>query len=309
MDDPLASQAFVYSAYGLTLSSPVPLPFFPTASGTPNVEITFKKFCIPQAFNVEENSFYEDHEGIYLFWNAIGSFFVKESKQIFIHTAVPVNEGLLRLYLLGPVLAVLLHQRGRLVLHASAVEMSSACVLFLGQSGSGKSTMAAASSMRGHHVLNDDVSAIEVSQTESILLPGHSRIRLCHDTALHILKCREALPPLDALGEKYDYAVPSPRMDVQLPLSRAYVLADGESVEIQQLSTQESFRELVQHSYCNQLLPPPRRVKHFFQCARLAATMPVCRLKRPRSLIRLNQVFEVIEADQACSPSFRPTFA
>jgi len=40
------------------------------------------------------------------------------------------EEAILRLYLLGPVLGILLHQRGFLVLHASVVSMAGAAVVF-----------------------------------------------------------------------------------------------------------------------------------------------------------------------------------
>jgi hypothetical protein len=48
------------------------------------------------------------------------------------------------LWVLGPAMGVLLQQRGVLVLHASAVTMDGGVVAFLGHSGWGKSTMAAA---------------------------------------------------------------------------------------------------------------------------------------------------------------------
>src|SRR3989454_2089338 len=45
----------------------------------------------------------------------------REGREIVVEPAPGVDAGTLRLFLLGPVRAVLLHQRGFLVLHASAV--------------------------------------------------------------------------------------------------------------------------------------------------------------------------------------------
>ena len=63
----------------------------------------------------------------------------------------------LRTFLLGPALAVLLHQRGRLVLHAGAVAVNGRVAAFLGGPSWGKSTTTAALDRRGHGIMADDV--------------------------------------------------------------------------------------------------------------------------------------------------------
>lgn len=63
-------------------------------------------------------------------------------------------------YALGPLLALALHLRGAVLIHASAVEVGGRAILFAGQSGSGKSTTAAMLHGRGHRVLADDTTEI-----------------------------------------------------------------------------------------------------------------------------------------------------
>lgn len=63
-------------------------------------------------------------------------------------------------YALGPLLALALHLRGAVLIHASAVEVGGRAILFAGESGSGKSTTAAMLHGRGHHVLADDTTEI-----------------------------------------------------------------------------------------------------------------------------------------------------
>jgi hypothetical protein len=67
------------------------------------------------------------------------------------------------IFLLGTVFGILLHQRERIVLHASAVCVNGKAVLFCGSSGEGKSTLAAALTQRGYPLITDDLCAITVT--------------------------------------------------------------------------------------------------------------------------------------------------
>ena len=89
---------------------------------------------------------------------------------------------LLRLYLLGPALALLLHQRGFLVLHASAVSLDGGVVAFLGHSGHGKSTTAATLHARGAAIVADDVVAVDLGAPGGpAALPGFPLLKLWPD--------------------------------------------------------------------------------------------------------------------------------
>ena len=64
----------------------------------------------------------------------------------------------IRVFLLGSCLGALLHQRGVLALHASAIETDQGAVLFMGDSGMGKSTTLQAFIKRGYKMLADDIT-------------------------------------------------------------------------------------------------------------------------------------------------------
>jgi hypothetical protein len=112
----------------------------------------------------------------------MGTILVRKGREIIVDPIPGLEDKVLRLFVLGPALAVLLHQRGRLVLHASAAAIAGEVVAFMGRSGWGKSTAAAALYTRGHSIVADDVTAVQVNTDTGfpVVFPamcGYRRLR------------------------------------------------------------------------------------------------------------------------------------
>jgi hypothetical protein len=74
----------------------------------------------------------------------VARFLLSGGNEIVFEPAPGVDGGDVSIFLIGTVFGILLHQRGEIVLHASAVRVAGKAVLFCAPSGSGKSTLAAA---------------------------------------------------------------------------------------------------------------------------------------------------------------------
>ncbi|PRY81465.1 Hpr(Ser) kinase/phosphatase [Marivita geojedonensis] len=81
-------------------------------------------------------------------------------------------------YLIGSVLGIVLHMRKVVTLHASAVDIGGRAVLFCGESGAGKSTMAAALQRHGFKVLCDDICAVELTTDGAIAHSDGRKLKL-----------------------------------------------------------------------------------------------------------------------------------
>ena len=111
-----------------------------------------------------------------------------------------------------------------------------------------------------------------------------------------------SLPRVHPRFEKRACRVEHPLSIEPIPLTRVYVLAQGDSPEIQRLRLPEALVELLRHSYGARTLQAVRREDHFRQCARLASQVPVRRLAVPRDLGALPALARLIEQDCADAP-------
>lgn len=100
-------------------------------------------------------------------------------------TAYPhlgVNPDLIAVLAAGTLLAVHLTLHGRLVLHASAVRRGGHALAFVGASGMGKSTLAAALCGTGCDLVADDVLRVDLDDAGAARVhPGSTESRLRHN--------------------------------------------------------------------------------------------------------------------------------
>lgn len=127
-----------------------------------------------------------------------------------------------RLYLLGRVFAILCYRRGLLPLHASAVRIGDRVVAFSGVSGVGKSTLAAALVARGHAIVADDVTAVDVSSGSAMARPAFPCLRLSRASIVG-LAMKAPSSAYETVYAKRPYAV-SVFAESPAPLGGIYLL-------------------------------------------------------------------------------------
>ncbi len=298
-----ASQGvYSYIAYGLGIHSTLPLPELVAADRVADVTIRLGRIDpSPSEQSGLGSCLRATAREVLFFWEEVGLFQVWDGREIVVDPAPGVEERILRLFILGPALGLLLHQRGLLILHASAVQVGGAAVAFLGGPGWGKSTTAAAMHTRGHAIVADDVLAIELADVNHpVVHPGFPQLKLWPEAAATLGDAPEALPRLHPRLEKRARRDARGFPQIALLLERIYVLAEGTHQEIEPLRPAEAFVELVRHSYVARLLKATGAASlHFDQCGVLANAVPVRRLQTPRSLALLPDLARIIERDLA----------
>jgi hypothetical protein len=222
-------------------------------------------------------------------------------------TCVPVpevSEGTTQHLYLNQVLPLVLSKLGKLVFHASAVEIGAGAVAFVGESGRGKSTLAASFAVSGCRFLTDDGLVVEPSGGGYEALPSHPSIRLWDDSeaALLIPLAARRAPPVHYTAKARFLADEDLAFcEAARPLRRVYFLGDGsaERIELQRLSPAEALVEWVKHSFLLDIEEQSRLASHFDQVARLANERIHYRLDYPRRFEDLSKVRQAI-VEHAC---------
>lgn len=292
----------VYSAYGLVFHSEWEIPELLAGFGDPDVVIRIgevpsrlESFVgLPDLYQVNESEFL-------LKLKDIASFWVRSGNEIVIEPAPNHMDSVVRLYLLGTCLGVLLHQRGILALHASAIETPEGAVLFSGPSGIGKSTLLAAFLKKGYSMLADDVVGIVLDRAGlPIVLPAIPRTKLWSDAANHLGHDLNTLPRLRPNEDKFELGVKELFAPQPVPLRRMYILTtcECEQIEINPLDNFASFQAILNNTYREFFLDGlDRRKSHFYMATAAARHATVSQVIRPVNLSRLEDLVKFIELD------------
>ena len=293
---------FTYIAYGLGLCSDILLPELEACEAPIDLTIRLGKVNLEQLEVVNNgHRFWGAPTEARHFFEHTGAFLVRDGREIIVDPLPAADERALRLSLLGPALALALMQRGRLVLHASAIAIDGHAIAFMGGHGWGKSTMAAALYQRGHDMVTDDVMAVYPEAGQVMAIPSFPQFKLWPQAIDVLQTTLEAPPLLLPYSEKRALRITQGFTQVALPLKRLYVLSKRATLGVESLSPCEALNELLRHAYGarfgKQFFQVTDTATHFLQCAHLARSIRVCRLTRPPCLAQLCDVAQMVEAD------------
>ncbi|WP_123538511.1 hypothetical protein [Halosimplex salinum] len=286
-----------YAAYGLSIQSAFELPELPAVDGAPAPDVTIRDDAVeavPRSVDAFGEFRVQAEPGVArLSYESVGTFLVESGERVTFDpvAADTLDDPTVRRLLEKEILGLALHQRDRLVLHASAVSVDGEAVLFLGEQGAGKSTTAAAFHQAGHDVLEDDMVVIRTDGEVPTVAPGVPQIRLEPDCADAIgIEQTDEFPDVEQVDKvlKRLDSTPDPA-----PLARCYVLRRDGPLAVSDLSLQDTFLELISQTFARGVLSDTNAADtHFEQCSDIVETTPFRELQYPETVSRLPSVVD-----------------
>lgn len=299
-----------YTAYGIGIESEIPLPELMPSEAPVDAVIRLAAVELPPGHDVPLGQGFWSSSSLEAghFELGVGAVCARGGHEILVDPVLDPECSSVRDLILRPAMGLLLHQRGLLVLHASAVGVRGGAVAFLGHSTSGKSTTAAALHSRGYTFLTDDMAALSINMAGNILvLPGIPRLRVSEDAA-HFLgyapsQCRK----FDLQDGRSEIFVEEGFANAPFNLARIFLLATGKQMERKLLTSEKACLALISNSF-NSATTRDGDALNLRQCADVASQITVEVLGRPRCLSGLSQVAKMVEADPTVDPELRPSW-
>jgi hypothetical protein len=277
-----------YRLFGLAIRSEVELGELAPLPEANNHDVVIRQDTLSEDLPCTAG-YHQLHDGGLLVIENVGRFLARDGRDLLVEPAVGVPSRNLRLFLLGSAMAMLLHQRGLLPLHANAVVLDGSAYAFTGPSGSGKSTLAAWFQDRGLSLLCDDVCVIDFEANERpVAWPGLPRLRLWRDalerSGRKATDFRRSYEEEGGELEKYDVPAAARLVDRPYPLGGIVLLDRGNQARLDRLSAAEGFATIFGNLYRGEFLSGSQREAAWRACLRVAAQVPVSRWWRPWSV-------------------------
>ncbi len=294
---------FNYKAFGLEIVSEVELPGMTEGMEDPDVKFTLGKVdhTIVSGAEVQGPNYLVKDGDVYLWWDDIGKVKVSGGQQVTVEPIADLKDSEtinLIPFLLGPVMAMLLHQRGYLVLHGSSVKTNKGAVAFLGHRGNGKSTTAIHLYREGYPLVTDDVLAIKFDEEGlPVAYPGYPHARLNEDSYNQVKDNTDILTPIKTLAGKVFCDASHKFSPDPLILERIYIIEKGDYIRTSSLKSQENLIDLIRHSVANRIFQHTTQKENLIQCARLVNNVSMRRLEITHSFDRISDLVHVIEDD------------
>ncbi|MEA3246140.1 MAG: hypothetical protein U9Q74_08265 [Gemmatimonadota bacterium] len=244
--------------------------------------------AIDEDANLLEVAWTADGNGIRLRYAEGATFWVSQRlNEIWLDWRAPLTVADAAHFLLEPVLAFVLRQRGDLVLHASGVAFGGRAAIICGPAGAGKSTTAGACLLAGAAMLSDDVLRVTPSDDTWHAHPGTSNCRVWDDGARALVGDASRAPVFSATWDKRvvrPAAIGAGVAAEPVPVALVCILgsrAGGSAPRFDFLSGYEAARGLLENASPPWVADPAVRATELRAIAALAGAVPVARLLGP----------------------------
>jgi len=292
-----------YRLYGLAVRSPLALPA-PSWRGRPDVELVARRNGDLAAPDEDDRRTWFSHHRMadgstHLRWRGLAEFLIsRDGSSIGWRALAPGTQEAFRGYLLTQVLSFSLLAGGREPLHASAVAVPGGAIGFLGDCGTGKSSLTAAFLRAGHRLVTDDLLVLSRRKTGYAVEPGAARIKLYPAVARRLPVGRGPARRMTPGTTKLVLSLPGALMARRrLPLHTLYLLAPGRSVRVTRVSRAAAFLEILRDAFNTVALDRGRLARQFRFARQVASKVRIRRILYPRCLAVIDEVRDAILRD------------
>ena len=293
----------------MTIASEFAIDALRPSTGHPDVWLYYGDVPQRLANPVERNSYYEESSSQILFkyeGETHARMLVRNDNHVVVQHDSTLAHSWIQGFLLSSGFASLLHKQEVLPLHGSAVQTPRGSVIFVGNSGDGKSTLAAALQQQGYVALADDLAVIRFDgENRPILYPGVQWFKLWQRSLDMLQHDAAQMDEIDWEPSKFFCPmqthlqnVPTYATDSCHPLHAIYVLdpQPNATVSIVPLTGMEKLKLIRRHVYKTHPSQIDRNADKIFRLAhQIAQQTQISWLRRPLTGNSLPKMLTLLE--------------
>ncbi|MBN2613955.1 MAG: hypothetical protein JXB00_20525 [Bacteroidales bacterium] len=298
MNVKITDYPYRYKAFNLNVFSQLPVAGL-AEHECEKPDIIIREGVIPEAITNPLNKgvlFQAGAEEFLLKVDGLAKFYVQKGETITVEITNKDSGDDISAFILGTVFGALLHQRRLLPLHGSAVLYQEKGIVFSGNSGAGKSTIAAAFLEKGAQLLADDISLIGFNNNEAQVIPAFPGMKIWEDSLKVLGKKPDKYNPIRKNLKKYLYPVETFHTK-EAAISHIFIIGTHnlETFEIAGLQGIEKFNALKNNTYFFRGMNKTGILeKHFQLCNMLAPKVKITRIVRPNGGFMVEKLAEII---------------
>lgn len=269
------TELYYYKAFGLTIESSIPILQVPEIAPC-KADVRFVKADLSELSDAERKRYTTDHTIVY----TENTTFLRVTGGNLIEADIEpgVSDSYVGIYLMGSGMGAILIQRGYMLLHGSCVTNGTHSILITGDSGAGKSTMAAEFLKRGWKLVTDDVTCVYEENGVPMVRPSYPSQKLWRDSMEHYERSESDIRSLFTTGSREKFGVDVSRYfsDVDCPLSMVVRLAPADHrCVVGPIEGMAKVDQLLRNTYRAYFIAEGDRQSHFQRCVTLSTKIPM----------------------------------
>jgi len=292
-------RTYKYTVFRLNIISEIPIICFEENIFFSEADILIKIDKVPTNINniKQKGSFYQASENEFLLKipnNA--NYYICNGDTVIIEPFENIKIEDLSAFLSGRILGIILHQRKLNPFHGGAIKYKDKVIAFLGNSGSGKSTIIAAFEKKGGEIISDDILLFQFNNIIQSV-PSYPCIKLWQDSINNLKISPNKLTKIRSEMGKFYY---KSEHFANSPLKVDFIIYltfhNKELFDIAELHGKEKFTILKEMTYIfYNIKNTGILTKNFEICTKIAKHIPVYKLIRPSEIFDINKIIQLIE--------------
>jgi hypothetical protein len=212
------------------------------------------------------------------------------------HPAANATRDTVEHYYRDQVLPRVLSHQGHTMVHASAVSIDDHAVAFIGETGCGKSTLAAAFGQCGTPMLADDCIQLNLENGHVTATPFDTGARLWPDSLQALFETTPALSPMAYYSSKKRLTSGGKVIDTPLPIKAVFFLEapdacrNNRQINISPITKQNALMNLIKQSFQLDVTDQQKNTALFNRLADMTQHLATYSLSYPRNYALLPEV-------------------